>query len=209
MQLIKNLEWRYATKKFDPKKKVSQLDLEKIKKAISLSASSYGLQAYKVLIIEDPEIRKKLQSKSWGQSQIVDASHLIVFCNYTTISENIIDNYLRLKADLQKLNFVDLKGYGDFMKSKITELSDEARKAWTAKQTYIAVGNLLAACAELKIDACPMEGFEPDGYDDILGLSEKGLSAAVIATIGYRSDEDATQHTKKVRKPIYELFETI
>ncbi|WP_378176912.1 NAD(P)H-dependent oxidoreductase [Aquimarina sp. SS2-1] len=209
MQLLKNLEWRYATKKFDSAKKISESDLEKIKKAISLSASSYGLQAYKVLIIEDPEIRKRLQPKSWGQSQIVDASQLIVFCNYTKVDEHVIDDYLKLKAGIQELNFDDLKGYGDFMKSKVTTLSDETTKAWTAKQTYIGLGNLLAACAELQIDACPMEGFEPEGYDEILGLSEKGLSAAVIATIGYRSEEDATQHNKKVRKPFSKLFETI
>ncbi|WP_299898939.1 NAD(P)H-dependent oxidoreductase [uncultured Aquimarina sp.] len=209
MQLIQNLEWRYATRKFDPEKKVSKSDLENIKKAISLAASSYGLQAYKVLIIEDPEIRKKLQPESWGQSQIVDASQLIVFCNYTNVDNQVIDDYLKLKADIQNLNLEDLKGYGDFMKSKITELPDEIMKAWTAKQTYIGLGNLLAACAELKIDACPMEGFSPEGYDSILNLSEKGLSAAVIATIGYRSEEDMTQHSKKVRKPIQELFETI
>lgn len=209
MQLIQNLEWRYATKKFDPEKKVSKSDLENIKKAISLAASSYGLQAYKVLIIEDPEVRKKLQPESWGQSQIVDASQLIVFCNYTNVDNQVIDDYLKLKADIQNLNLEDLKGYGDFMKSKITELPDEIMKAWTAKQTYIGLGNLLAACAELKIDACPMEGFSPEGYDSILNLSEKGLSAAVIATIGYRSEEDMTQHSKKVRKPIQELFETI
>ncbi|GAA0726734.1 NAD(P)H-dependent oxidoreductase [Aquimarina litoralis] len=209
MQLIQNLEWRYATKKFDPEKKVSKSDLENIKKTISLAASSYGLQAYKVLIIEDPEIRKKLQPESWGQSQIVDASQLIVFCNYTNVDNQVIDDYLKLKADIQNLNLEDLKDYGDFMKSKITELPDEIMKAWTAKQTYIGLGNLLVACAELKIDACPMEGFSPEGYDNILNLSEKGLSAAVIATIGYRSEEDMTQHSKKVRKPIQELFETI
>jgi len=209
MQLLKNLEWRYATKKFDSTKKISESDLEKIKNAISLSASSYGLQAYKVLIIEDPEIRKQLQPKSWGQSQIVDASQLIVFCNYTKVDEKVIDDYLKLKATIQDLNLDDLKGYGDFMKSQISEFSDDEIKSWTAKQTYIGLGNLLAACAELKIDACPMEGFEPKAYNDILGLSKKGLSAAVIATIGYRSEEDLTQDNKKVRKPINELFETI
>ncbi len=209
MQLIENLKWRYATKKFDPNKKIADSDLEKIKEAVSLSASSYGLQAYKVLIIEDKELRKQLQPASWGQSQITDASHLIVFCNYSTVGPEVIDNYLKLKAKTQGLNFEDLKGYGDFMKGKIGALPDHALKNWTAKQTYIGLGNLLAACAELKIDACPMEGFEPEQYDNILELSKKGLSAAVIATIGYRSEEDATQGNKKVRKPIDQLFETI
>jgi len=209
MQLVENLKWRYATKKFDDTQKVSATDLEKIKEAISLSASSYGLQAYKVLLIEDLELRKKLQPASWGQSQIVDASHLIVFCNYAKVQPEVIDEYLKLKADTQGLNVEDLSGYGDFMKSKIGSLPEETVKAWTAKQTYIGLGNLLAACAELKIDACPMEGFEAEQYEQILGLQEKGLSAAVIATIGYRSSEDGTQNSKKVRKPISELFEVL
>ena len=209
MKLLESLNWRYATKKFDPNRTISESDLVKIKEAISLSASSYGLQAYKILIVTNPEIRQKLQPKSWGQTQVVDASHLIVFCNYTTVNEKVIDDYLKLKADTQELNLDNLKGYGDFMKSKVTELPSEVLKAWTAKQTYIGLGNLLAACAELKIDACPMEGFEPEAYNEILGLSEKGLSSAVIATIGYRSEEDLTQHDTKVRKPLNELFETI
>ncbi|WP_271765058.1 NAD(P)H-dependent oxidoreductase [Aquimarina algiphila] len=209
MELIQNLKWRYATKKFDPTQKISETDLEKIKEAISLSASSYGLQPYTVLIIENPELRKQLQPVSWGQSQIVDASYLVVFCNHTKVGAETIDSYLKLKADIQNLNIEDLEGYGDFMKSKIGELNDDAIKNWTARQTYIGLGNLLAACAELKIDACPMEGFEPEEYDTILGLSEKGLSASVIATIGYRSDEDITKDSKKVRKPISELFQVL
>ncbi|TSE10691.1 NAD(P)H-dependent oxidoreductase [Aquimarina algiphila] len=209
MELIQNLKWRYATKKFDPTQKISETDLEKIKEAISLSASSYGLQPYTVLIIENSELRKQLQPVSWGQSQIVDASYLVVFCNHTKVGAETIDSYLKLKADTQNLNIEDLEGYGDFMKSKIGELNDDAIKNWTARQTYIGLGNLLAACAELKIDACPMEGFEPDEYDTILGLSEKGLSASVIATIGYRSDEDITKDSKKVRKPISELFQVL
>lgn len=209
MQLLEHLKWRYATKKFDVNQKISDTNIEKIKEAVSLSASSYGLQAYKVLLIEDQELRKKLQPVSWGQSQITDASYLVVFCNYTKVGPDTIDAYLKLKADTQGLQFDDLKGYGDFMKSKIGELSDEALKVWTAKQTYIGLSNLLAACAELKIDACPMEGFEPDQYNEILGLTDQGLSAAVIATIGYRSEEDVTKDSKKVRKPIHQLFEVI
>ena len=207
MQLIENLKWRYATKKFDPSKKVNPEDLEKIKEAIQLSVSSYGLQHYKVLIIEDVVIREKLKPASWGQSQITDASHLIVFCNYTQVKDEHIDDYLQLKADMEGISADALKGYGDFMKGKIGEKTDVEKDNWTARQTYFAVGNLLAACAELKIDACPMEGFEPDKYNEILQLSERGLNAAVIATIGYRSDDDKTQKSKKVRKPFETLFE--
>ena len=209
MELIENLKWRYATKKFDATKKVSSEDLEKIKEAIQLSASSYGLQLYKVLVIENEEIREKLKPASWGQSQITDASHLFVICNYADINDENIDEYVNLTADIKGIDVENLKGFGDFMKDKILPLPVDHKRAWTAKQCYIALGNALAACAELKIDSTPMEGFDPQGYDEILGLSEKGLQANSVLAIGYRSEEDETQHGKKVRKSINSLFETI
>ena len=206
---ITNQNWRYATKKFDATKKVSNEDLQILKEAIQLSTSSYGLQPYKVLIIENPEIRKQLQPVSWGQTQIVDASHLIVFANYTNITETHIDDYINNIAQSRKLNVEDLAGYSDFMKSKILALPQEQLAVWTSKQTYLALGNLINAAAELKIDVTPMEGFEPAKYNEILGLNELGLNASLVAPIGYRHDEDVNQHLAKVRKPLDELFETI
>lgn len=203
---IKDANWRYATKKFDATKKVSKEDLETLKEAIRLSASSYGLQPYKVLIIENPEIRAKIQPVAWGQSQIVDASHLIVFANITNFGETEIDASLTNTAETRGLPIDALKGYGDFMKSKITTLPEEVRNTWTAKQTYLALGNLMNAAAELKIDVTPMEGFEPEKVNEILGLSSLKLNASLIATIGYRHEEDATQHNIKVRKSKEELF---
>ena len=206
---IENQNWRYATKKFDATKKVSTEDLETLKKAIQLSSSSYGLQLYKVFIIENPEVRAQLQPVSWGQSQIVDASHLLVFANIVNVQESHIDAYVQNIADTRGLSVEDLKGYSDFMKSKIVPLPVEQKAAWTSKQTYVALGNLLNAAAELKIDVTPMEGFEPEEYNEILGLDKLGLNASLVAAIGYRHEEDATQHYAKVRKPIEELFETI
>ena len=121
MSLIDDLKWRYATKKYDASKIVSEENLSYIKAAIQLSASSYGLQAYKVLIIEDKAIREKLKPVSWGQSAITDASHLLVFCNYSEIKEETINNFIQLKADISEKNAVDFKGYGDFMKAKLNE----------------------------------------------------------------------------------------
>jgi nitroreductase / dihydropteridine reductase len=207
MQLIKNLKWRYATKKFDPNRKVSSEDLEKIKEAIQLSASSYGLQPYKILIIEDAALREKLKLASWNQSQITDASHLIVFCNYSVIKDETVEDYIQLKADTEGIGIEAINKYGDFIKEKIAEKTDIEKCYWTAKQTYLALGNLLAACAELEIDACPMEGFERKRYNDILRLSERGLNTSVIATIGYRSDNDQARKAKKVRKSFETLFE--
>ena len=206
---IENQKWRYATKKFDATKKVSAADLETLKEAIQLSTSSYGLQLYKVFIIENPEVRAKLQPVSWGQSQIVDASHLLVFANIVDVQENHIDAYVQNFANTRALTVEDLKGYSDFMKSKIVPLPVEQKAVWTSKQTYLALGNLLNAAAELKIDVTPMEGFEPEKYNEILGLKALGLNASLVAAVGYRHEEDATQHYVKVRKPKQELFITI
>ena len=206
---IENQKWRYATKKFDATKKISSKDLETLKEAIQLSTSSYGLQPYKVLIIENPELRAKLQPASWGQTQIVDASHLLVFANVVDVTENEIDNYMANMANTRGLQIEDLKPYSDFMKSKLVNLPKEAKAIWTSKQTYLALGNLLNAAAELKIDVTPMEGFEPEKYSEILGLNTLGLNASLVATLGYRHEEDLTQHYAKVRKPNEELFITL
>jgi nitroreductase len=203
---IKNANWRYATKKFDATKKISKQDLETLKEAIRLSASSFGLQPYKVLIIENPELRAKLQPAAWGQSQIVDASHLIVFANITNFGETEIDLSIANLTETRGLPADSLKGYGDFMKSKIVTLPEDVRNTWASKQTYLALGNLLNAASELKIDVTPMEGFEPTQVNEILGLGKLGLNATLLATIGYRHEEDATQHYAKVRKSNEELF---
>ena len=209
MNYIENLKWRYATKKFDSSKKISTDKLEKLKEAIQLSVSSYGLQLYKVIIVENATLREKLKPASWGQDQIKEASHLIVFCNYPDVNDKHVDDFLNMTAKSQGIEVKNLSGYGDFMKSKIKEMTTSDSFHWTSRQTYLALGNLLSACAELKIDSCPMEGFEPEKYNEILGVSKQGLNAAVIATIGYRSNEDHTQNRPKVRKPINDLFEVL
>ncbi len=209
MELINNLKWRYATKKFDQSKKVSPSDLSKLKEAIQLSVSSYGLQLYKVIIINDQELRENLKPVSWNQDQITTASHLFVFCNYTEIKQSDIDDFIRITSQSRNIDFEQMKGYGEFIMSKLNEKSDMQKKCWLERQPYIALANLLMACAELKIDACPMEGFEPDKYNEILGLNEKGLNACVIATIGYRSPDDHSQKFPKVRRPADKLFEEI
>ncbi|RUA11396.1 MAG: NAD(P)H-dependent oxidoreductase [Flavobacteriia bacterium] len=207
--VIEHRTWRYATKKFDATKKVSEQDLETLLEATRLSASSYGLQPYHVFVISDQEVREQLKPASWGQSQITDASHLIVFANTKDFGEELVDDYLANVSETRNIPSEGLKGYSDFMKSKLMDLPEELKNQWTAKQAYIAFGNLMQAAAELKIDTCPMEGFEPEKYNEILGLEEKNLNAAVVLAIGYRSEEDATQHLPKVRKSKEELFTLI
>ena len=203
---LQNLQWRYATKKFDATKKITDEDLKILLESMRLSASSYGLQPYHIFIITDTEIRKKLQPVSWGQTQIVDASHLIVLANKTEVDETWIDGYVAKVSETRNIPLEGLNDYSDFMKSKILPLSSEEQATWAAKQNYLVLANLLSSAAELKIDACPMEGFEPEAYNEILGLSAKGLNATLVATIGYRSSEDQTQHYAKVRQATNELF---
>ena len=209
MKIIENLEWRYATKAFDDTKKIEEKDLEILTESIRLSPSSYGLQLFKVLVITDQETKEKLKPASWNQQQITQCSHLFVLCNYTKVEDNDIDKYLELKADKSGMNVADLSGYGDFMKGKIGSLDQATQSTWTAKQTYIALGNLLTAAAELKIDACPMEGFDANVYNEILDLDKQNLNAAVVVATGYRSNEDATHNAPKVRKSKNDLFEFV
>ncbi len=209
MNYIENQKWRYATKKFDASKKISLENIEILKEAMQLATSAYGLQLYKVIIIENPTLREELKQASWGQQQITEASHIVVFCNYTDVKNQHIDDYLNRTAKTQAIAIEKLNDYGNFMKSELGKMTKSAAFNWTHRQTYLALGNLLNACAELKIDACPMEGFEIEKYNEILDLPKQGLNAAVIATIGYRSKDDHTQNRPKVRKPFNELFEVI
>ncbi|MEM1258511.1 MAG: NAD(P)H-dependent oxidoreductase [Bacteroidota bacterium] len=199
-------KWRYATKKFDASKKVSKEDLDVFLEATRLSASSYGLQPYHIYVISNQEIKERLKPASWGQSQITDASHIIVFANSTDFDGDLVDNYLDNVSQTRNIPQEGLKGYGDFMKSKLLDLPAEIKGNWTTKQVYLAFGNAMQAAAELKIDTCPMEGFVPETYNEVLGLKEKNQNAAVVLAIGYRSEEDETQHYAKVRKSTEELF---
>ena len=206
---IENQNWRYATKKFDAAKKISDSDLSFLLEAIRLSSSSYGLQLYKIIVVENPAIRAQLLPHAWGQKQITDASHLIVFANQTNIGNAEIDAYVDNISLTRGIPVNALSGYADFMKGAINPLSEDDKNIWTSKQTYLALGNLLNAAAELKIDATPMEGFNPEKFNEILGLNQLNLNASVIAAIGYRSADDATQYDKKVRKSNESLFLTI
>lgn len=204
--VIENRTWRYATKKFDANKRVSEEDLQTLLEATRLSASSYGLQPYHVIVVSDQKVKEQLKPASWGQSQITDASHIIVFASATDFGEELVDDFLENVSNTRNIPMEGLKGYSDFMKSKLMDLPADTKGTWTAKQAYIAFGNLMQAAAELKIDTCPMEGFESDKYNEILGLNGKNLNAAVVLAVGYRSEEDETQHLPKVRKSKEELF---
>jgi len=205
-KVIENRMWRYATKKFDSTKLISDEHLAILIETARLSASSYGLQPYHIFVITDIAIREKLKPVSWGQSQITDASHLLVFANSTNFDEQLVDDYLNRTAIVRDVSLESLSAYGNFMKKNIVNLPVEAKEVWAAKQVYLALGNVMQAAAELKIDSCPMEGLDAAAYDEILGLKNKELTTTLALPIGYRSSEDTTQELAKVRKTKETLF---
>jgi len=207
--IIENLNWRYATKKFDVAKKIAKNDLNILKEAVRLSASSYGLQPYKVILVENEDLRQQIKSVAWNQAQVTEASDVMIFANITDVGIIEVQKYIANMSAIREIPATNLKGFEDMMNNVVTTLTPEAKENWTAKQTYIALGTLLSAAADLKIDATPMEGFDRDAVNKILDLPAKGLSATLIITLGYRDENDATQHLKKVRKPNEELFITL
>ena len=199
-QLLDQLNWRYATKQFDSTRKISAEDWDSLEEALRLSPSSVGLQPWKFLVITDPALRAELQPFSYGQSQIVDASHLVVLTTKVNLGEADVDAHVAKVAEVRGVPAEDLAPLKAMaMGGIVSGKSETERRDWAFNQTYLALGNLLTSAALLGIDACPMEGFSRDEYDRILGLPEQGLGAAVVATLGYRSSDDKYGTAPKVR----------
>jgi len=207
--ILKDLTWRYATKKFDPNRKIKEEDLEVIKESLRLVPSSYGLQPLTYVFVENTEIREQLMNASFGQRQVVDASHLLVICAYTSLSNEDIDAYFDNVIQTRDLKEEDITGYKNFMKNSVGKLNDEETKIWNSKQAYIALGQVLHTCASMRIDATPMEGFSAEEYSSILQLEEKSLHPILVCPMGYRDPTDSTQFQEKVRKEHEVLFKTI
>jgi nitroreductase len=218
MNIIDSLKWRYATKKFDPDKRVSDTDIATLKEAVRLTPSSYGFQLYKVIVVTDQKIKDKLYKESYYQSQIRDCSHLFVFCSYKTVDSKHIDEFIDLMEQGRQQD--DERAYIDKMKSKAKIMlygtiakADIGRRDksealhWMQKQCYLAISQLMVACADMRIDSCPFEGFSTEAYDKILDLGDKNLTSTVLLPVGYRTEDDRHQFRTKVRKPLDKLFE--
>ncbi|MFT3739516.1 MAG: NAD(P)H-dependent oxidoreductase [Breznakibacter sp.] len=209
MSILQNLKWRYATKQFDASKKLSKQQLDTVLEATNLAATSYGLQPFDVLVVENPDIRKKLREAAWGQSQLTDASQIVVFAAKTNLSAAHVDEFVARISQTRGIPVETLADYRNMMVGSVEGRSPEARTQWAARQAYVALGTLLTASAAEGIDACPMEGFSPDQFDEILGLKEKNLTAVVIAALGFRSANDKYQHAAKVRRDIKDIVRFI
>ncbi len=209
-QLLAQQNWRYATKQFDPARKISAADWSALEDCLVLSPSSFGLQPWKFIVVNDPATRAKLLPHSWGQRQIVDASHLVVFAAKPDIGEAEIDALLQRTVDLRGGSLAALAGYRGMMVGSLVKGRDAAaRRQWAGNQVYIALGNFLTSAALLGLDACPMEGIEPAKYDEVLGLGAQGLATVVAATVGYRAAGDKYATLAKVRFPKADLIATV
>ena len=198
MKLIDDLKWRYATKKFS-NKKVTNEDLNKIIAATNLSASSIGMQTYRLFVINNPALQKELGEGSFN-SQIAEASHLLVFAAFDSIDQENIDNYIELIAKERETPVAQLADFKNTISRNLLARTDEENFIWSTKQAYIALGTALIAAATLKIDSTPMEGFDAEKFDKILGLKEKKLRSVVLLAVGYRDEEnDFLAKLKKVR----------
>jgi len=209
-QLLQQLHWRYATKQFDPQRKISPADWTALEDALVLSPSSFGLQPWKFVVVTHPILREKLVSVSWGQRQVAEASHLVVFALKKDLSEADVVGYIKRISEVRGLPPEGMISYRDMMIGSLFKGRDAAaRTAWAANQIYLALGNFLTSTALLGIDACPMEGLDPAKYDEILGLEALGLHTVVAATAGYRAVTDKYAALKKVRFAKNEVIVTL
>ena len=202
MNIIDSLKWRYAVKKFDTNKELSEIQIETLKEAFNLTATSYGLQPLKLVIIKNKKIQEKLVPFSWNQQQILQASHLLVICikdNYTTKE---VENYFNLVQKIRNTPDAVINPFKKFLTAEIAKKTQEELYVSNKNQAYIALGNLLTVCASQEIDSCPMEGFTPDKYDEILDLTKDNLKSVLVLPVGFRASDDYMKDLTKVRKNI-------
>lgn len=198
-QIKSALEWRYATKRFDASRKITPTDWQTLQESLHLAPSSYGIQPWKFLVIENPELREKLKAVSWNQTQVTDASHYVVFTYKESIDTNFIQKYIDRVAEVRQAPPAALDGYKNMLIENLAKAPAEKINIWSQRQSYIAMGFLLQTAALLNIDATPMEGLDPVAYDKILGLEGSGWKTVATVALGYRHPDDAAQNLKKVR----------
>jgi len=206
MDLLSALKWRYATKKFDPSKKISAADWKELEESLVLTPSSYGVMPWRAVVVEDPALRAQLKPVSWNQSQVTDASKFVVFARVEKIDEKFVDDYRNLLAKTRGVDPESLRGYTDMIVNDVVKGPRSAIAAeWAARQAYIGLGQAMLAAAAKGVDACPLEGFDPAAYDRILNLPAKGLRAVVALALGYRAADDKYASAPKVRLPVGEV----
>jgi nitroreductase len=206
--LLQQLRWRYATKKFDPARKIPAQEWAVVEQALILTPSSYGLQPWKFVVVTDPALKTALRAASWKQAQVEDCSHLVVLCAKQDVTEADVDHFIARTAEVRGVTADSLGGYKGFMMGDLVNGPRHAIiQEWAARQTYIAMGNLLTTAALLGIDACPFEGIQPAKYDEILGLQGTGFGTVSACPLGYRAEDDKYAAAPKVRYEASEIIE--
>ena len=203
------LAWRYATKQFDLSKKLSGEELSTITESMRLAPSSFGLPVWRAIVVTNDAIRTQLRAAAWDQSQVTDASHLVVLAVKSTIDVQMVDEYIAEIASVRGISTDMLAGFSDMMKGFIAGKTPEQLREWAARQAYIGLGFGLESAALIGVDACPMEGFDAKKFDEILGLQALGLESVAIMPIGYRSESDAASAYKKVRVSESEMIRRV
>lgn len=204
MNSIERLEWRYATKKFDKTKKLSDNQLNILKSAFTLTATSYGLQPLKLLVINNQKVKNELLEHSYNQEQVVDCSHLLVICTKTNIDGNYIDEKFDLEKEIRGTSEETINDFRTFLKDSFSNKTLEEIENSSINQAYIALGNLMTVCAYERIDSCPMEGFNPEKFDEALDLKNQELKSVLVLPVGFRAEDCFMSTLKKVRIPIEE-----
>ncbi len=205
-QLTAALDWRYATKKFDAAKKIPAATWAALEHALVVSPSSFGLQPWHFIIVTDPAVKAKLLPLSWNQAQVTDCSHHVVFTVRKGVNEAYVDKFLARQVELRGGTVEALAPYRGMMTGFLANITAAGQlDTWATKQIYIALGQFMAAAALLGVDACPMEGINPTGYDEVLGLKGTEFSTVVACAVGYRAADDKYATSAKVRFPISEL----
>lgn len=197
--LLRQLNWRYATKKFDASRTISPEDWQTLEQALILTPSSYGLQPWKFVVVTDPGIRQELVGHSWRQSQVADASHLVVLAIKKDLGEPEIDRHLIRVSEVRGIALESLAGFRKLLIGSLVPPKGFEINEWATRQAYIALGSFMTAAAMLGIDTCPMEGINPAKYDELLGLTELGYATVVACPAGYRADDDKYAAIPKVR----------
>ncbi|MFT4698163.1 MAG: nitroreductase/dihydropteridine reductase [Flavobacteriaceae bacterium] len=204
--ILEKLQWRYAVKNFDDSKKLSEEKLTILKESFNLTATSYGLQPLKMLVISNPDALKDIVPMSMNQAQVGNASHILVLCTETKMDATYIKDYFNLVEDIRNTPRKILDPFQEFLIGSFSEKSSEEINVWMQKQAYLALGNLLTVCAIEDIDACPIEGFDPEKYDTYFNLNEKGLTSVLVLAVGYRAKDDIFSEFKKVRRGVEEVI---
>ncbi|VTT98229.1 nitroreductase : Nitroreductase OS=Oscillatoriales cyanobacterium JSC-12 GN=OsccyDRAFT_0530 PE=4 SV=1: Nitroreductase [Gemmataceae bacterium] len=207
--VLEQLRWRYATKKFDPARKIAPDLWAKLEQAAVLAPSSYGLQPWRFVVVTDPAVRQRLHPVSWNQPQVVDASHLVVFAAKNPPAAADVDRHIARVAEVRGLPPAGLDPYKQMILGSLSRMTPADAHAWAARQCYIALGVFLSACAMAGVDACPMEGFQPARYDEVLGLAARGYGSVVIAAAGYRHPDDPAAALVKARFAPDEVIERV